>query len=135
MVTSVSSQLKKLLITAVPETFIKTKRDEFFGYANVTVLQLLDHLDATYGTVTAADLTKNTEAMEKEWSTTQPLEDLWNQITICQAFAKDHDPISERAAIRSACNNLSFCCGNLDISTNDDELMRYLNYEMIAGIG
>ena len=31
--------------------------------------------------------------------------------------------------------NVSFCCGNLDISTNDDALMRYLNYEMITGIG
>ena len=31
--------------------------------------------------------------------------------------------------------NVKDCCGNLDISTNDDELMRYLNYEMIVGIG
>lgn len=107
LISTVAAHLKKLLIEAVPDTFLKAKRDHLFGYANVTVLQLLTHLDLTYGTITATDLDLNEANMEKEWSPTQPLEDLWNQIELCQAFAKDHDPISEKAAIRSACANLT----------------------------
>ena len=91
----------------MPDTFLKAKRNHLFGYANVTVLQLLTHLDATYGTITATDLDNNEANMEKEWSPNQPLEDLWNQIEMCRAFANDHDPISEKAAIRSACANLT----------------------------
>jgi hypothetical protein len=37
---------------------------------------------------------------------TQPLEDLFKQIRRCHAFAADHDPISEAAAVRAGVANL-----------------------------
>jgi hypothetical protein len=53
------AMLKRILIAAVPDTYIKILKDEYFGYANVTTLAILTHLDLTYGTVTADDLNDN----------------------------------------------------------------------------
>jgi hypothetical protein len=103
---TVEAMLKRQIIAAIPDTFIKILKDEDYGYANVTTLTLLTHLDTTYGTVTPDDLDENIRKMNREWSPTQPLEDLWNQIMECRRFATAHDPISEAAAIRSAVNNL-----------------------------
>ena len=98
--------LKRLLIAAVQDTYIKSLKDENFGYANVTTLTLLTHLDTTYGTVTADDLNDNIKRLTAEWNTMQPLEDLWHQITEARRYAHAHDPISEPAAIRAALINL-----------------------------
>ena len=103
---AIQASLKKQLIAAIPETYIKSKKDDMIGYANVTTLELLTHLDTAYGTVTNDDLQANEKAMGKEWSPTQPLEDLWNQILACKKYAQPHDPISERKMIRSALANL-----------------------------
>jgi hypothetical protein len=100
------AQLKKQIIAAVPDTYIKLLKDDRYGYANVTALDLLIHLDDTYGTVTADDLDQNLAKMNAEWSPTQPIEDLWNQIKDCQRYAQPQDPISDAAIIRSALANL-----------------------------
>jgi hypothetical protein len=104
---TMENNLKRLIIAAVPDTFIKTLKDDDFGYANVTTLDILNHLDTTYGTVSADDLEDNVNRMNAEWSPTQPIEDLWNQIEQCQRYAQPHDPITERAATRAAVQNLT----------------------------
>lgn len=106
LVAAVKASLKKILIAAVPETYIKTLKDDVIGYADVSVRAILEHLDTTYGTVTSDDLYENELAMDKAWSPTQPLEDLWNQILACKRYAQPHDPISDKKMIRSALTNL-----------------------------
>ena len=103
---TVIATLKKQLIAAIPETYIKAMKDDLIGYANVNVRELLEHLDTTYGVVTSDDLQDNEDAMDKVWSPTQPLEDLWNQILACKKYAEPHDPISDKKMIRSAIANL-----------------------------
>lgn len=102
-----STALKKLLLAAVPDTFVELLKDDALGYANVTTLQLLNHLDTTYGTVTPDDLAANLATMDALWSPTQPIEDLWNQIRACQRYAAPHDPISDATTVRSAIANLN----------------------------
>ncbi|CAB9516873.1 hypothetical protein SEMRO_812_G206090.1 [Seminavis robusta] len=77
-----------------------------YGYAQLTVIQVLTHLDTTYGTVDAFDLAHNLKRMNATWSPSQPIEDLWNQIKDAQKFAADHDPITDQYAVRSALENL-----------------------------
>ncbi|CAB9524327.1 hypothetical protein SEMRO_1524_G279590.1 [Seminavis robusta] len=97
--------LKKQLLQAIPDTFTNTLKNDLFGYTNVTVLQILDHLDTAYGSVDQADLKDNIKRMEAEWSPNQPIEELFNQIKAAQQFAADHDPITEKTALRAATTN------------------------------
>ena len=68
---------------------------------------MLNHLDATYGIVTADDLVDNIARLEAQWSPIQPLENLWSQIIQAQLYAAAHDPISEQTAVRAAITNLT----------------------------
>ena len=51
--------LKQLLIGGVDQIFIRAKRHRITWYANVTTIQLLQHLYETYGKITAAALADN----------------------------------------------------------------------------
>ena len=99
--------LKTQLLAAIPDTYTKILKHNQFGYANVTVLALLNHLDTHYGTVTFDDLDTNLNNLTRRWDPTQPLEDLWNQINECQIYAAPHDPITVATAVRAAITNLT----------------------------
>jgi hypothetical protein len=97
--------LKQQLLAAVPSTFINELRDKKYAFARKTTLELLTHLDLTYGTVTPDDLQKNLQDLHRDWSTDSPIEDLWAQLNTCCTFAEDHDKISDATAIRAAILN------------------------------
>jgi hypothetical protein len=94
--------LKTALLKAVPHTYIQELQDRKLGFATTTTKQLLHHLDTNYGTVSFNDLTRNLENMKKAWNGEPPIEDLWTQIQLARAYAEDHDPITEKAAIMAA---------------------------------
>jgi hypothetical protein len=98
--------LKKQLLEAVPSTYINKLKHKTLGFANVTTLQIIEHLVTTYGTLTTDDLDKNIALLHKEWSPTTPIEDLFEQIRVCREFAADTDPISESTAVRAALMNI-----------------------------
>jgi len=98
--------LRKCLIQAIPATYIDILADELFEYANVTPSAILAHLTTMYGQVTADDLAENMQHLQAQWHPDQPLEDLWKQLRRCQAFAMEHDAISDATAIREAILNL-----------------------------
>ncbi|CAB9522958.1 expressed unknown protein [Seminavis robusta] len=62
--------LQKQLLQAIPDTFIKSLKHEMYGYAQVTALATLIHLDTTYGKVNADDLEDNMNRMA-EWINTK----------------------------------------------------------------
>ncbi|CAB9530741.1 hypothetical protein SEMRO_3022_G342250.1 [Seminavis robusta] len=99
--------LQKQLLEAVPDTFTKALKNELYGYAQVTVRALLEHLDTKYGKVDADDLVDNIKRMDANWSPDQPIEDLFNQVKDAQKFAADHDPITDKMAVRAAIANLT----------------------------
>ncbi|CAB9510035.1 hypothetical protein SEMRO_417_G138640.1 [Seminavis robusta] len=99
--------LQKQLLEAVPDTFTKTLKHEMYGYAQVTALQILTHLDNTYGTIDADDIKDNEKRMNADLSPTQPIEDLYNQVKDAQKFAVDHDVISDKRAISAIIGNLT----------------------------
>jgi hypothetical protein len=103
---AVEYSIKQLVITAIPDTFINELSDEDLGYRNVTVLQILQHLDTVYGTITADDLDENLTNLHREWNSEQPLEDLWKQIRKCMVLAQPINPISDSTAVRAVLANL-----------------------------
>jgi hypothetical protein len=103
---TVESLLKRQLLQAVPSTFIYETSDIELGYAQVSTLDLLNHLYLTYGSVTADELSTNMDNLSRQWDPDQQLEDLWAQIRKCQAFANDFDPITDKTIVRVTINNL-----------------------------
>ena len=93
-------------MAAIDETFYNVLEDDDEGYADLALIDLLDHLDDRYGEITPDDLYKNEIQMSAQWSPTQPLEDLLKQVRKAQAFARHHDPISDLKALRSLTTNL-----------------------------
>jgi hypothetical protein len=90
--------LEKQLIAAVPGTYINSLKQ--LGFANVTTLKILQHLQQTYGTLTVDELTTNIK------SPNDSIEMLFEQIRESMLFAATTDPISESTALRSALENV-----------------------------
>jgi hypothetical protein len=99
--TTTEAQLKRLILTAVPPTFTNALKDRTLGFANVTTLAIITHLIATYGTITTDDLDKNMALLHRDWSPSEPIKNLFEQIRQCREFAVNKDPISEATALRA----------------------------------
>lgn len=99
--TATSAYIKNQIIKAVPATFLYALEDTVRGFARVSVLEILQHLDRDYGTITPDDLIQNLNDMHREWSIDQPIQDLFKHILKCQKFAAEYDPISEPMAVRA----------------------------------
>jgi hypothetical protein len=57
--------LKKLILTAVPTTYTDELKAKFIGFANITTLQILQHLITEFGRIIADDLDKNMTKLHK----------------------------------------------------------------------
>lgn len=101
-----AAALKALILAAVPDTFTNKLRLPGLGYATISALDILTHLDKAYGTVSAADLNNNIALLHKPWSGSQPMEELFTQTRHCIEFAKLTDPISDASAVRAVLSNL-----------------------------
>ena len=71
---NVGKALKKQLIEAVNDTYLRTMRHNVYGFAGTTVLQLLAHLYDAYGGITSTELTANDARLRTQVSITQPFE-------------------------------------------------------------
>jgi len=98
--------IKRMILAAVPITFIGELEDNELGFATVTPQEILQHLDTNYGKVTHADLSKNKARMNQPWSADQTIKDLWTQISTAKAYTATHNPITEADTVMAATNNL-----------------------------
>ena len=99
--------LKKLLIEAIEKDYIAVLEDCLLGFTNVTSLQILDHLETTYGEYNRDERTMNTERLAKEYNpATESIKAYWKRIQDCMAYATAAgDPISDLRAIEIVVNN------------------------------
>jgi hypothetical protein len=58
------------------------------GFANITAIEMLEHLFLTYGSITSVDLEHNFEQMRKAWDPQQLVETLFKQIQDCAEFSE-----------------------------------------------
>lgn len=97
----VAAALKSQVLQAVNPTYVRALEHTDFGYSFVTSLQLLQHLQDTYGTVTDVDLDRNREALCAPWAPDDNIEALWQRIDTCQRLATTgNEPITDTTAIR-----------------------------------
>ena len=70
------------------------------GYADISCVTILTHLQTTYGIVTAEELEASRSTLSDPWNLKWPQEDLWTRINTAQTFAAaNHDPITDSVAI------------------------------------
>jgi hypothetical protein len=96
----VASELKKQILQAAPHRCLQILEDDDFGFADVSPLAILQHLQATYGQVRPDDLENDQTLLSAVWNPDDPIEKIWIQIRACQAFAATIEPISNNAAVR-----------------------------------
>ena len=98
---SVEHELKKMFLEAAPEVYIASQGYALFGYANVSLQDLLQHLVDTHGTIDEDALAKNLEDMGRPWDPNTPTITVFNQARKCRDFATaGGDAISDANAIR-----------------------------------
>jgi len=69
--------LKQQILSTIEEPYYDVLMDPTFGYANVTPLQLLTHLESTYGTKTPKDLERNRDNLRSPWNPDDDIATLW----------------------------------------------------------
>ena len=77
---ALQNALKKQLIAAVKDIYLKAISAPYVGFGSLTILQMLDHLYDVYAKMLPDDLVKNTENMSAPWDPNQPFEYLIRQI-------------------------------------------------------
>ena len=103
--TNTDKALKRQLIDAVDRAYIRAREHRITGFANVTTLDLLNHLFFTYGRITPCDLEENDKRFKKQWDTNQPFETLIDQIEDAIDFASaGQTPYSASQIVANAYN-------------------------------
>eukprot|EP00980_Cylindrotheca_fusiformis_P028371 scaffold22595_cov102-Cylindrotheca_fusiformis.AAC.8 len=96
----VKAELRKQVLTAVAPTYYQILEHDVLGYAGINVLDVLEHLHTTYGTLTAVELEANREKLAEQWNPDQPIEQLWIRIrTICDTAIASKQPITDATVI------------------------------------
>jgi hypothetical protein len=81
--------------------------DEDFGYANITIPQILAHLRTTYATLTDDDLETNQNKLSTPWNPDEPIEQLWLRIKHIKAVATaGGEPLTNGTVMRLTLNAL-----------------------------
>ena len=82
------SALTAQILTAVNASFLRALADPDFGFADVTPLRMLVHLQTKYGTMTPEELETNRAALSDPWNFDDPIEDLWDRIANIRRVAE-----------------------------------------------
>jgi len=99
---AVENAIKDQILKAVESTYFSEIEDPLLMHGNDTVMDLLDHLDAIYGTATDDELVENKHKLEAPWNPDGPIETLWTRQTRCRTMSLTHDPISWNWVIQAA---------------------------------
>jgi hypothetical protein len=86
--TSVQQALKKQIISLFEQMYFDLLNENMVGYANISAIDMLDHLFKTYGNITAVNLKINFEHMRQAWDPQHPVESLFNQIKDCAYYSE-----------------------------------------------
>ncbi len=95
-------KIMQQLLGAVDDMYTKTLKEELFLYSNTNPLAVIQHLQTTYGQITAEDLLANREQLKAPWQPETEMEHFFDNIENCVAYAaKGQDPISTRNAVEA----------------------------------
>jgi hypothetical protein len=95
--------LKRQLLGAIENVYLRALSHRHTGYAYITTLQLLQHLLRVHGRITAHDLEENFIRFKKPWDPNSPYDTLIEQIDDAVDFANaGGSPISAQQQINTA---------------------------------
>jgi hypothetical protein len=83
----VREAIRQQILTAVNATYHDVLADADFGYADVTIPVILNHLRTTYTTLTDNDLETNRNKLSTPWNPDEAIENLWVRIKHIKAVA------------------------------------------------
>jgi len=93
-------ELKKQVLVAVDRLYLTFLEDATFGFSNVSVADMIAHLQTRYGTVTCTNLEKNQASISTLWTLSEPIELLWDRLREVQRIAAyGNEPISDAAVV------------------------------------
>ena len=96
-----STTIKALLLAAILKTYINALADDLHGFNNVTPLDILNHLETTYGAITTEHLGENEALLKTPWDPTTATEIAFDNANAVLAFATlGQEPIADGKAIR-----------------------------------
>ena len=86
---------------SIDPTYYDVLEDATFGYADVTVIQLLQHLEITYATLSADDLELNRMSLAVAWTPEEPMAKLWTKVKHHREVAiAGNEPLTEGTVLR-----------------------------------
>ncbi len=98
--TTLREELKKQILGAIDHLYLTILEDATFGFATVSVADMIAHLQNTYGTLTRTDLEKNRASISSLWTPSEPIELLWDRLRKVQRIAAfGNEPISDTAIV------------------------------------
>ena len=96
----VVNELRQLILAAVPSIYIKVLEDDEWGMGDVTIQDIIQHLEEKYGKIRGKDLIENRDKLKTLWNPDQPMEQLWLDVQEVMRFAAaGNDPISSDSAM------------------------------------
>ena len=89
-----------MVLDAVNKIYLVELEDDDFGFAEVSALDMLEHLEDWYTTVSLKDLEENRESLKAVWNLDRPIKELWLQMRNAQNLAAaGNKAISDRTAM------------------------------------
>jgi hypothetical protein len=95
------------LLAATDHSYIAALSHPAIGFTNVTALQIMTHLYATYGVISLAEREANLQRMNKTWQPPSPIEALFDQLQRGVTFAAaTGEPIADATVARIGYNQI-----------------------------
>jgi hypothetical protein len=97
----VREAIRQQILIAVDATYHDVLSNDDFGYADVTIVALLQHLHTQYAALTADDLEENRDKLAQAWTPDEPIENLWLRIKHIKAIASaGTEPLTDSTVLR-----------------------------------
>jgi hypothetical protein len=83
----VKEEVKQQILAAVDNIYLQNLEDDVFGYADVTIQNILAHLNTNYGTLEPSDLEANQNKLDEQWNPNDPFKNFWIRVKRIRAVA------------------------------------------------
>ena len=89
-----------MVFDTVDKIYLVELEENDLGFADVSALDMLEHLEDCYTTVSRDNLKENCELLKDAWFPNRPIEELWLQMRNAQNLAAaGNKAISDRTAM------------------------------------
>ena len=95
--------LKKLLIGAVDDIFLRAIQARYVGYTNITTCHMLAYLYTAYTNITSAEIIENAAHLKTAYDVNQPIKRLFEKIEDTVEYADaGHNPYTPLQVVTNA---------------------------------